>query len=176
MDPLLGITSEAPHSTPAPIQPETKPVKPVIKPATEDALFFDEAPPLSSEVPPTRPKPGPTASSEVSKRPQKQKIGGLFDDDASDDDLFPSPSPAMAAKKPEAVADIEPPEKKPLPGAVQLFGGVDLFGAGRPGSKVKEEREKAEPSQEKRKKDALFGKLALARVTSGESIYLGAMS
>ena len=151
-----------------PVKPDTTPVKPESKlppskkPDTVSSdLFIDQASSLTPEAPPTKPKssPGRSGSPKISKRPEKHKTRGLFDDNASDDDLFESSLPTRQ-EIPEERKSGEV-EKKRLPGAVALFGGLDLFGASGTGSKVErkaQEEEEVVPSLEQKKKDNLFGK------------------
>ena len=97
-----------------------------------------------------------TASTEVPKKTQKvskstPKPRGLFDDDVSDDDLFSTPAPP---KKEEAPP---PTQKKRLPGAVPMFGGIDPLA--QLGKGKKDEGEKTRDNERKsRERNDLFGK------------------
>ena len=104
-----------------------------------------------------------TASTEVPKKTQKvskstPKPRGLFDDDVSDDDLFSTPAPPKKKEAPPKKEETPPPtQKKRLPGAVPMFGGIDPLA--QLGKGKRDEGEKTRDNERKsRERNDLFGK------------------
>ena len=113
--------------------------------AKSDDDLFGPSPP--TPLPAAKPSSRPALSEKVKQPPPvKQKKDALLDDEGSDDDLFSEP---QTTKTPESPVDTpaQPAKKKP-PGAVALFGGVDLFGT--TGKKQTESHDKKEPALSQR--------------------------
>ena len=151
-DPLLGGAPVVEAATPAKPQAKPKP-KPKTK---QDDLFGDsgsftrsgeeKTPDVSGKgvpIEPPPPKPKPSDSPKVPKsKPKSSGLGGLFDDDLSDDDLF-----AVAPTRKEK----EPPGKKIPPGAVPVFGGLG-------GAEKSRDQDEPRPPKAQEKKSDLFGR------------------
>ena len=115
----------------------------------KDKLFSNDSLTASTKVPKENPK-----TQEVSKPTSKPKSRGLFDEDVSDDDLFSAPAPPKKEETPP------PAQKKRLPGAVPMFGGIDpLAGRAQLGKGKKDGGEKTREAEKKsRERNDLFGK------------------
>ena len=154
-DPLLGGTPVVEAAPLAKTQAKPKP-KPKTK---QDELFGDSGSFTRSgeekkddtflasgkkgptEPPPTKPKS--SDSPKVSKaKPKSSGLGGLFDDELSDDDLFSAP-PARKEK--------EPPGKKVPPEAVPVFGGLGEI-------EKSHDQDEPRPAKAQGKKSDLFGR------------------
>ena len=112
----------------------------------KEKLFSDDSLTASTKVPKKR--------QEVSKPTSKPKSRGLFDEDVSDDDLFSAPAPPKKEETPP------PTQKKRLPGAVPMFGGIDpLAGRAQLGKGKEDGGEKTREAEKKsRERNDLFGK------------------
>ena len=144
--PVTSASKPAPVTASKP-EPAAAP-KPVVKPASKDLFASDdEEDPLNAKpapvtsaskpAPVTASKPEPEAAPKPVVKPANKHLFGSEDEEDSSGPLstkvLPKPQEAGSKNAGGAPANqddglsAEPPKKRP-PGAVALFGGVDLFG------------------------------------------------